>query len=395
MLLEIIIFLLLGTLAGTFTGLFPGIHVNLIGVFAVSLYFNYIDLNPIYFITLIVSMSITHTFLDFVPSVYLGCPDTDTELSILPGHKMLSEGRGHEAVMLTNYGSLCAVFLTVILVLPLILVISRTYPLIEQAIPYLLILASLFLIFTEKNKIYSLISFVIVGIFGWGVLNLDMKEPLLPLLTGLFGASTLILSLKTKFKIPKQTTQVNIQKKEIVKPLFGSIIATPLCGFLPGLGSGQAAIMGNALAKTDHRGFLVLVGATNTLVMGFSFIALYLIGKTRTGAAAAIKELLGSLNSQTLILIVFAILIAGIISFFLTRKISLYFVKIIEKINYAKVSIEVLIILTVIVIIFSGFIGLFVFIISTLTGIYVISLNVRRTIMMSCILLPTIILYLL
>ena len=31
-------------------------------------------------------MAITHTFVDFIPSVFLGCPDTDTELSI--GHKI-------------------------------------------------------------------------------------------------------------------------------------------------------------------------------------------------------------------------------------------------------------------------------------------------------------------
>ena len=37
MLIEIILFLLLGILAGTFTGLAPGIHINLIGTILVSL----------------------------------------------------------------------------------------------------------------------------------------------------------------------------------------------------------------------------------------------------------------------------------------------------------------------------------------------------------------------
>jgi len=42
----------------------------------------------------------------------------------------------------------------------------------------------------------------------------------------------------------------------------------------------------------------------------------------------------------------------------------------------------------------SGFLGLFVLAASTATGIYCISLGVKRTNMMGCLLLPVIILYL-
>jgi len=67
----------------------------------------------------------------------------------------------------------------------------------------------------------------------------------------------------------------------------------PIYSFLPGVGSGQAAIIGNTISRSDQKGFLILLGATNTLVMGFSFISLYLISRTRTGAAVAIREIIG------------------------------------------------------------------------------------------------------
>ena len=81
MLAELLFFLLLGILAGTFTGLMPGIHINLIGALLVSASVSFLFfIPPLYFVVFITSMAITHTFLDFIPSVFLGCPDTDTEL---------------------------------------------------------------------------------------------------------------------------------------------------------------------------------------------------------------------------------------------------------------------------------------------------------------------------
>jgi len=238
----------------------------------------------------------------------------------------------------------------------------------------------------------ALVVFLLTGLLGLAILNLDMKEPLLPLLTGLFGSSMLIISIKDKIFIPKQ--KISKIKVKIFKPLLGAVIASPLCSFLPGLGSGQAAIIGNSISKTDKKGFLVLLGATNTLVMGFSFVALYAIARTRTGATVALQEIIGILSKEILVLILGVILISGIVSFFLTIKLAKFFSKKIEKINYILLCELTLIVLIIIVFLVSGFLGLFVLAASTATGIYCISLGVKRTNMMGCLLLPVIILYL-
>ena len=124
--------------------------------------------------------------------------------------------------------------------------------------------------------------------------------------------------------------------------------------------------------------------------MGFSFITLYLFSKTRTGAAYAIKELLGNLSMQTLILILIAVLLSGIIAFFLTKFLAKIFSSKINKINYSLFSKIALAILVVIVFLVSGFLGLLILIISTFAGIYCLSLEVKRTNMMGCLLIPTI-----
>jgi putative membrane protein len=396
MLLQLLIFFFMGILFGIFTGLIPGIHVNLIGVFLISLSSSlFLSINPIYLVIFIVSLAITHTFIDFIPSVFLGCPDTDTELSVLPGHELLKKGKGYEAVILTAYGSLAALIILLVYFIPFIIIVSKIYDFIKEITPSLLIVVSIILISLEKKRLNALLVFLLTGFLGFCVLNLEteiINQPLLPLLTGLFGSSMLVLSIKNKIKIPKQ--KISKVKTRMIKPLLGASIAAPLCSFLPGLGSGQAAIIGNLISKTNRKSFLILLGATNTLVMSFSFISLYLISKTRTGAAVAIKELIGQMSLKILILILTTTIFTGIIAFFLTIFLAKFFSKKIEKINYVSLSSSTLIVLFFIVFLVSGFYGILILIISTFTGIYCILLKVRRTNMMGCLLIPVILFYL-
>ena len=398
MLAELLFFLLLGIVAGTFAGLIPGIHTNLIGASLVpSLLFLNLEIEAVYLVVFVTSMAITQSFVDFVPSVFLGAPEGGTELSVLPGHQLLKKGEGYQAIVLACYGCLASVLFFGILAVPFIFLnqdfLDTAYGKIITFIPGLLILCSLYLISNEKKMLSAFWIFILSGLLGLTVLNMQsLQQSLLPLLTGLFGGSTLIMSLKDKTHIPPQ--KIAVPKKKLLKPLLGALIGSPLCGFLPGLGGGQAAIIGNTVLKTNTKGFLVLLGATNTLVMEISFIALYLISKTRTGAAVIIQQAVGVLDKNIFFLVIVTSLLAGIFSYFLTIKIAKIISKNIEKINYSALSITVLAFLVILITIISGFMGLVVLIVSTLTGIYSISMEVRRTNMMGCLIIPTIVLYL-
>lgn len=396
MLIQIIFSILIGILSGIFTGLIPGIHINLVGVGIISLSTSILyKINSIYLVIFITAMAITHTFLDFIPSVFLGCPDTDTELSVLPGHQLLKEGQGYQAIILTAYGSIAAVFIVLLIALPSILLLSKVYESFQRFIPYILIGILFFLIYLENKKIVAGIVIALSGLLGWSVLNLNgLNQPLFPLLTGLFGSSMLITSIKNKTIIPEQ--KIEKPKINLIKPLLGAMIASPICSLLPGLGSGQAAIIGQtiSISKNNQKGFLVLLGATNTIVMGFSFISLYAISKTRTGAALAIQELVQKISTPTIVLILITILISGVISFYLTLFLAKLFSTKIPKLNYTKITLITLIVLILMVFFISGIFGILILIISTFAGIFFISLGVRRTNMMGCLLIPTIIFYL-
>src|SRR3989344_3298487 len=98
MLFELFLALLIGILAGAFAGLAPGIHINLIGASMASvLLFLGLQIEPIYLVVFIVSMAICQTFVDFIPSIFLGAQEDGTELSVLPGHQLLKKGLGYQA----------------------------------------------------------------------------------------------------------------------------------------------------------------------------------------------------------------------------------------------------------------------------------------------------------
>lgn len=251
------------------------------------------------------------------------------------------------------------------------------------------------MVLSERKKFQALTVLLLTGILGYIVLNLTINESLLPLLSGLFGSSMLLMSINQNTKIPEQKFSFKKFKfKEFIRPISGALIASPLCGFLPGLGGGQAAVLGNQISKTNDKDFLILIGAVNVLVMGLSFVSLYSISKTRTGAAVAIQSLIGTINSNLLILILIICLLSGIASFFLVKYISIEFLKVMQKINYKKLSIGIIVLLSILILLISGILGFIIFLISTATGYYCISLNIRKTQMMGCLLIPTIILYL-
>jgi putative membrane protein len=112
MFLTLMIAILLGVVAGTITGIIPGLHANLLSAMIVSnlallvLYFD-----PLLLGCFLCALALTHTFVDIIPSLYLGAPDESLADGALPGHRLLMQGRGYEAVLLTTFGTFSALVL--------------------------------------------------------------------------------------------------------------------------------------------------------------------------------------------------------------------------------------------------------------------------------------------
>jgi putative membrane protein len=401
MIIAFIAAVFLGIILGTITGLTPGIHINLVSTLLLSFsafLLSSLQISPLILVVFLVSIAITHTFIDFIPSIFLGAPDQDnTALSILPGHEMLLKGKAYSAVIYTAYGSLLALMIILFFSPIFFYFLPLIYPYAQRIMPLILIISSFFLIYFEKSsKFLAIIIFLLSGFLGLASLNLPLRESLLPLFTGLFGISSLITSIAKKQFLPKQKIEkiknIKLPRKSFLKSISASIIASPLCSFLPGMGSGQAAVIGsNVLGNLDRKEFLVLLGSINTIVTGLSFVTLYSIAKARTGIAVAVGKIL-TITPSDLILITATIIVSGIFSFFLTIQLAKFFSKNISRLNYQKLSIGVLLFLIILIVLFSGFLGLFMALVSTSLGLLCIYFGVRRTHLMGCLIVPAILL---
>jgi len=399
MFIQLLIAILLGIFAGIITGLIPGIHINLISIILLStspILLNFT--HPITLAVFIIAMAITHTFLDFIPSIFLGVPEADTALSILPGHRMLLEGKAFEAVKLTTIGSLLSVIFSILFIPLLIIIVPFLYNAIGKYIGWILLFVVLFMVLKERSwnkKFWAGFVVLTSGILGYIVLNTPIiKEPLFPLLSGLFGISMLINSIFEKSVLPKQriTEEIEINKKDLTKSISAGIFSGGLTSFFPGLGAAQASIIGSLLVgNLGICCFLILLGAINTVNMLLSLVTLYTLNKARNGAVLAILKIIESINLSELMIILIGTIIAAGIATHLAMNIVRVFSKIIEKVNYQILCIVIIVLIVTLVFIFSGSIGLFVLFISTMLGLIPIYIGIGKNHSMGCLLIPVII----
>tara|TARA_Y100000310_G_scaffold295459_1_gene326805 strand:+ start:19663 stop:20853 length:1191 start_codon:yes stop_codon:yes gene_type:complete len=393
MYLQILLAIALGTITGTITGLIPGIHVNLIAVLIISLT---LPLQPIVLAIFILSVAITHSFLDSIPSIYLGAPDEAQALNVLPGHRLLHQGLGHQAITYTLLGSFGSLIICVIFFPLFIKIIKFIYPYLKPIISLILIFVVLYMILKEKNKrVASLLSFLLSGILGLIVFSIpNLQQPLFPLLSGLFGLSIIITSLEQKSIIPKQSPDqpLNISKTNTAKSLTAASFVGLIAAFLPGFGNSQAAIIATQfLKKIGDEGFLTLVGGINTANMIISIATAYTLQKARNGAIVTILSILNAINQNQILIFLAVALTVGGLAVILGVNLSKQFLKLIQKVNYRKLMLTIIIFIILLTIYFDLFLGLLILITATAIGLLATSWNVGKNHLMGCLILPVII----
>ena len=397
--IELIIVILLGCLMGVATGLTPGLHINLVSVILLSLsplLLNYTSAVPI--ACFIIAMSITHTFTDFISATYLGAPSDDTALAVLPAHRLLLNGMGHEAIRFTTIGSLICLIAVIILSPLLIHIVPFIFDYVKNYVGWLLLAVVIFMILRESTfnkKFWALVVVLLSGTLGLIVLSIpNLKEPLLPMLSGLFGISVLAVSLAKKAVLPKQRTteMIKLKAKNTFKAVASGVFSGSLVSIFPGLGPAQAAVIAGQIdKKINQYSYLILVGGINTVSMLLSLITLYSIQKARNGSIIAVQHLLDKIDMKLLVLFMAVALLAGGIATFLTLFTSRIFSSLMNKINYSILTISIIIFISSIAFYFSGFIGLIILITSTAIGLVPNVVDVSRSNSMACLILPIII----
>lgn len=398
MLIEILLFSLLGIALGVVLGLLPGIHLNNLLPLFVSLTF--LIPNPHYLVVFIVSIAIAQVFTSFIPAVYLGAPDGDANsLSVLPGHRLLLEGRGYEAIRLTVIGGLSALVISIIAVLFFGNYFTLLYNVIRPYIAYPLIAVVLFMILSErrmKKMFYAGLIILLSGVLGGLVLNSSLvpqQNVLFPTFAGLFAISTLITSITEKAKIPRQQfdNTLKTSKFNITKAIVLGVIAGILVGLLPAVGVSQAATFMQYIGGLgEARAFLTTLSSINTANEVISLNSLYLINNPRSGASVAIEKILPEISFNDILLLLGVIFFtAGIvvpITLYLGRTIP----RLLVKINYTLLSTVVIGFLVLMILAITGVYGLLIGLTATGIGLLCTYFGVRRSNCIGILLLPSV-----
>lgn len=382
MIFEIAFYAFIGILLGIFTGLLPGIHVNTISALLVS-----VSLDPLNFAVLVVSLSVTHVFFDFIPSIYLGAPEEETALSILPGHKMLLQGRGYEAVANSAFGALLGVMMVVLLLPFILFFMPALYGIAGPHIGFLVFLVTLFMV--RENTAKAVLVFLSSGYLGMAFLDYD-ENILLPILTGLFAIPSLIESLKTETNIPIQNDEFVINKKTVFRGSLAGVLSGVVVGILPGVGSSTAASLTSEISKEE--GFLASLGAIATSSALMAIISLYLIGKTRSGAAAAIKRVM-DIGLNDVLLFAFVALAVGVVALACSLTTAKVFWRVLRRIKYKKLSLGVIALLAALSFWLTGLNGLFVLALSSAIGQLAPRWGLKRSLNMGVLMVPTMVYY--
>ena len=174
-----IVMSLAGAGLGLFSGLAPGIHVNTLAAMLIAFQVpmtgalsGFIDQDdvPAAICCCIMSASVVHSFVDFVPSVFIGAPDGEDAVSVLPGHRLLLKGRGMEAVRAAAIGSLVGASTAILLAVPLQVVLSGDAgEILDGFTPLVLIVASFVLLASEHARgsgIWGPVAFGLSGMLG-------------------------------------------------------------------------------------------------------------------------------------------------------------------------------------------------------------------------------------
>jgi putative membrane protein len=407
-----------GFALGIISGLTPGLHLNNFAamLLAVSPQLLAMGLTPFQMACIILSASISQTFFDAIPAIFLGAPDSETALTVLPGQRLMLEGRGIEAVRLSALGSAGSVLFAILLIIPLSWIVSSYNDYLTKYVGILLLAIALMMIKSErgpwiegqgslvhwKYKAVATLLFItsgLLGTFAFDHENLASSpfglgpQVLLPLLSGIFGASSLLLSLSTETEIPEQKeSKIKLSANALAKAIFSGGLGGSVVAWIPGVSPSVAAITARLGATPSPEEFLVSIAGVNTANALFSLVALYVIDKPRSGAAAAIQELM-ALDQSTLIQMIIIVVIVAAASYLACIGAARLAGRAISRLNYRLLCLGVLVFLVAMTYAFTGLFGLFIFFLSTVVGLIAPIAGIHRTHAMGVLMLPLILRY--
>jgi putative membrane protein len=392
--LEILLGVLIGVILGTISGIIPGVHANTLAGVLLSLQAVLLSvLGPVALAGTLFAALITHTFVDAIPSTFLGIPEADTSLAVLPAHALCLEGNGEEAVRIAALGSACAMVISVPVSVLCFLLLPALQPYFDWWIGILLVASVGYMIVTSEAPGWAFAIFAVSGVLGAFALHYTFlswhtlageSAILMPLLTGLFGISVLLVA--SQGTLPEQHfSGLRIEDKSVIKYSLLGTGAGIAVGWLPGLSTASAnGVLASVIGyEKDRRSYILATNAANTANAFIGLAALFALSRMRNGVMAALAELPLPSMGELMVIGVLASCAAYVITIRLSASAHLLNGFDSKTLNRGVIAFVVLL-----SIVLTGPFGLFILLLATTVGLVPHLVNVPRMYCMGAIMIP-------
>jgi putative membrane protein len=143
----------------------------------------------------------------------------------------------------------------------------------------------------------------------------------------------------------------------------------------------------------ESRSFLIITSGINVANDVFSLISLFLMGNPRSGASVAIQGILGELMFFDVVFMIGVMMVTTGIAAVLTQCFGKIIPKYLQKIDYKKLTLTVIIFIICLVFVLTGPFGLLYVFTSTSIGLLCSFLEIRRSHCMGILLIPSLLFF--
>ncbi len=412
-----------GTVLSSLLACLPGLHVYnvmgamVLGILALEGTAHAIPVDV--FLPAMTGMIVGWSMLNTIPAVLLGTPDESAMFTVLPGQKYLMAGRGFEGTMITAVGGLAGAFFLVFVVAPLA---PRYLPVSQQVLKghmhWVLWVIITFMLMSEwpkggnrgpagwakffdawKTLLAGLATFLLAGLLGFIILTRSPVDPevafqnIMPAFVGLFAVPWCLLNMISAADVPKQRTakSLAINGDVILRSVWSGGLGGGIAAYFPIVTGGVGGMLaGHATAQRDERIFIMGQGVSKFIYYVGSFVLMFVPGLflTRGGGAWMIKTLYTPTGPSDYYLVLGSIAIASGISYLMMEPLTKLTLRFIDRFNYRHVSSFALVIIIVMVMAVTGWVGLFIALVGTGIGLLPVLFGSRRLNCLGILLLP-------
>ncbi len=408
-----------GALTASLLSMIPALHIYNVAGFIILASARLGEFVPperlaMFFVGLITGYAMLNT----IPSIFLSAPDDSTVFVVLPGQKYLLQQRGYEAAVLTGVGGLGGVA-ALALMTP---IASSLFPalraILQPHLHWILWTVIAYMLISEwpkgsdrapaglarwwegwRSLTAGLITFLLSGVLGFMLLYRSLVpvtvayQNLLPAFIGLFAVPWILQNILSRVELPEQHIAQTIDSTPglILRGTFAGTLGGLFAAFFPVVTGGLGGfIAGHATAQRDDRLFIISQGASKVVYYVGAFLFFFVPGLhlTRGGMAWMLSSLWSAHTPRTYYLAVAAVVLSGVLSFFMLLLMTRLTIKLIDRVHYRWISLGTLGVLLAIVVSMTGWGGLLICTVATGIGLIPVLWGSRRMNCMGVLLLP-------